>query len=210
MSSSSKDDIRMRVWRELLKRKVALPPFPVYGRIPNFKGAEEAALRLRAIEEYSRAEVVLCNPDSPQRPVREIVLRDGKVLVVATPRLSKGFVAVEGPKDPAYASTIKGFMELGRPVRPGDYEIDVFVAGSVAVDLEGYRLGKGTGYSDIEFKLWSSAGSITDETLRVTTVHDLQVVERVPRDSWDVPVDLILTPTRSVWTAQARRLRRAP
>jgi 5-formyltetrahydrofolate cyclo-ligase len=200
----------MRAWRELLKRGVALPPFPIYGRIPNFKGAEEAALRLRAIEEYSRAEVVLCNPDSPQKPVREIVLRDGKVLVVATPRLSKGFVAVEGPKDPTYASTIKGFMELGRPVRPGDYEIDVFVAGSVAVDLEGYRLGKGTGYSDIEFKLWSSAGSITDETLRVTTVHDLQVVERVPRDSWDVPVDLILTPTRSVWTAQARRLGKAP
>jgi len=156
-----------------LRRGAALPPFPVYGRIPNFKGSEEAALRLRTVEEYSRANVVLCNPDSPQRPVREIVLRDGKVLVVATPRLSRGFVAIEGPKDPAYASTIKGFMELGRPVKPGDYEIDVFVAGSVAVDLEGYRLGKGTGYSDVEFKLWSDAGSITDKTLRVTTVHDL-------------------------------------
>jgi 5-formyltetrahydrofolate cyclo-ligase len=207
---SSKDDIRLRVWRELLRGGVALPPFPIYGRIPNFKGAEKAALRLRAVDEYSRAEVVLCNPDSPQRPVREVALRDGKILIVATPRLSKGFVAVEGPRDPAYASTIRGFMELGKPVKPSDYEVDVFVAGSVAVDLEGYRLGKGTGYSDVEFKLWSSAGSITDRTLRVTTVHDLQVVDRVPRDSWDVPVDLILTPTRSIWTVQAKRLRRTP
>ncbi|MEM0320222.1 MAG: 5-formyltetrahydrofolate cyclo-ligase, partial [Candidatus Nezhaarchaeales archaeon] len=65
-----------------------------------------------------------------------------------------------------------------------------------------------TGYSDVEFKLWLNAGSITDKTLRVTTVHDLQVVDSVPREEWDVPVDLILTPTRTLWTAQATRLSR--
>ncbi|MCS7139531.1 MAG: 5-formyltetrahydrofolate cyclo-ligase [Candidatus Nezhaarchaeota archaeon] len=206
-SISLKDKIRMDVWRAMMEKNVALPPFPIYGRIPNFKGAEEAALKLRSIDEYVEAEVVLCNPDSPQRALREMVLRDGKILIVATPRLSRGFVALHKPKDAAYASTIKGFMELGRPVKPGDYRVDVFVAGSVAVSLEGHRLGKGTGFSDIEYKLWSNAGSITDETLRVTTVHDIQVVYYVPRDEWDVPVDLILTPTRILWTAQAKRFR---
>lgn len=192
----------------MMDEGIALPPLPVYGRIPNFRGAEEAALKLRLIDEYVRADVVLCNPDSPQRPVREVALRDGKVLIVATPRLSRGFVALYKPKDAAYASTIRGLMELGRPVEPGDYEVDVFVAGSVAVSPDGYRLGKGTGYSDLEYRLWSEARSITERTLRVTTVHDVQVVDYVPRDEWDVPVDVILTPTRVLWTAQARRLGR--
>lgn len=205
---SSKDELRARVWRRMMDEGIALPPLPVYGRIPNFRGAEEAALKLRLIDEYVRADVVLCNPDSPQRPVREVALRDGKVLIVATPRLSRGFVALYKPKDAAYASTIRGLMELGRPVEPGDYEVDVFVAGSVAVSPDGYRLGKGTGYSDLEYRLWSEARSITERTLRVTTVHDVQVVDYVPRDEWDVPVDVILTPTRVLWTAQARRLGR--
>ena len=207
-SKSLKDEIRMKVWRALMEKNAALPPFPIYGRIPNFKGADEAARRLRSIKEYIEAEVVLCNPDSPQRPVREMALRDGKMLIVATPRISKGFVMIHKPRDPVHASTIRGFMEMGKPVKPGDYDVDVFVAGSVAVSLEGYRLGKGTGYSDIEYKLWSEAGSITDKTLRVTTVHDLQVVDYIPRDEWDVPVDLILTPTRTLWTVQAKRLKK--
>lgn len=202
----SKKEVRVRIWRKLADEGVALPPYPIYGRIPNFKGADEAAFKLRLIKEYLKAEVVFCNPDSPQRPVREMVLRDGKMLIVASPRLSKGFVMLQNPRDASYASTIKGFMELGRPVKPGDYNVDVFVAGSVAVDLDGYRLGKGTGYSDIEYRLWFEASSITDKTLRVTTVHDLQVVDRVPRSEWDVPVDLILTPTRILWTTQANRL----
>ncbi|MDH5816530.1 MAG: 5-formyltetrahydrofolate cyclo-ligase [Candidatus Nezhaarchaeota archaeon] len=205
---SKKDEIRMMIWKRLMDEGVALPPYPVYGRIPNFKGASEAALKLKQIREYMKAEVVLCNPDSPQRPVREMVIRDGKILIVATPRLSRGFLMLHKLRDAAYASTIRGLIELGKPVKPGDYNVDVFVAGSVAVDLEGYRLGKGTGYSDVEFKLWLNAGSITDKTLRVTTVHDLQVVDSVPREEWDVPVDLILTPTRTLWTAQATRLSR--
>ncbi|MDI9619374.1 MAG: 5-formyltetrahydrofolate cyclo-ligase [Candidatus Nezhaarchaeota archaeon] len=204
MTSESKDDVRLRVWRALVAGGAALPPFPVEGRIPNFKGAGKAAKKLRDISKYVDAEVVLCNPDSPQRPVREVALMDGKTLVVATPRMSKGFLALQGPANPAYASTLRGLMELGKPVKPGDYDVDVFVAGSVAVGLDGYRLGKGTGYSDVEYSAWLKAGSISRNTLKVTTVHDLQVVERVPRDPWDVPVDLILTPTRVIWAKHVK------
>ncbi len=195
-----KDEIRMKVWKSMMEKRAALPPFPIYGRIPNFKGATEAALKLRGLEEYARARVLLCNPDSPQRPVRENALRDGKTLIVATPRLSRGFVVIEKSEEPLYHSTIRGIMERGEPVNPGDYNIDLFIAGSVAVSPEGYRLGKGTAYSDIEYRLWQKAGSINDRTIKITTVHDLQVVDFVPREEWDVPMDLIITPTRTIWT----------
>ncbi|TDA41789.1 MAG: 5-formyltetrahydrofolate cyclo-ligase [Thermoproteota archaeon] len=198
-----KDEIREKIWRMMVEKKVALPPFPVHGRIPNFKGAREAAMRLRNLDEYRKAEVLLCNPDSPQIHVREMALKDGKILVVATPRLSRGFIEVRGQD---VSPTIRGMIERGRPVKPGDHKIDIFVAGSVAVSVEGYRLGKGTGYSDVEFRMWREAGSIDDRTLRVTTVHDIQVVEFVPRDEWDVPVDLISTPTRIIWTKLSKRL----
>ena len=198
-----KDEIREKIWRMMVEKKVALPPFPVHGRIPNFKGAREAAMRLRNLDEYRKAEVLLCNPDSPQIHVREMALKDGKILVVATPRLSRGFIEVRGQD---ISPTIRGMIERGKPVKPGDHKIDIFVAGSVAVSVEGYRLGKGTGYSDAEFRMWREAGSIDDRTLRVTTVHDIQVVEFVPRDEWDVPVDLISTPTRIIWTKLSKKL----
>ncbi|MDH5811226.1 MAG: 5-formyltetrahydrofolate cyclo-ligase [Candidatus Methanomethylicaceae archaeon] len=199
-SKSLKDEIRTKVWRALMEKNAALPPFPIFGRIPNFRGAGEAAERLKSLTNYRSAEAILCNPDSPQRPVREMILRDGKILIVATPRMSKGFMAIERSDDPFYDSTIRGLMERGRPVNPGDYKIDLFIAGSVAVSREGYRLGKGTAYSDTEYNLWKRAGSIDEKTISITTVHDLQVLDYVPRDEWDVPVDLIITPTRTMWT----------
>jgi len=183
-----------------MEENIALPPFPIFGRIPNFRGADEAADRMKRLPVYGKAEVLLCNPDSPQRPVREIALQDGKVLIVATPRLSKGFLAIEKSVNPSYDSTIKGLMERGKAVRPGDYNIDLFIAGSVAVSVEGFRLGKGTAFSDKEYSLWHKAGSIDQRTIRITTVHDLQIIDDIPRDEWDVPVDLIITPTRTIWT----------
>ena len=90
-----KAELRKRIWDLLMQRGVARFPLPVHGRIPNFVGAELAARRLAELGEYERAELVFCNPDSPQRPVREMVLRDGKTLVMATPRLRKGLLVLE-------------------------------------------------------------------------------------------------------------------
>jgi 5-formyltetrahydrofolate cyclo-ligase len=45
-----KKRIRERVWKLLEERGVARFPKPVYGRIPNFEGAEAAAELLRRSE----------------------------------------------------------------------------------------------------------------------------------------------------------------
>jgi len=198
----AKEDIRMRIWRLMEEKGIATFPKPIFQRIPNFIGAEEAAQKLRELREYKAAKVVFCNPDSPQRPVREIALKDDKTVVMATPRLKKGFLQLDPrtiPKDRiSEASTIYGAFKYGRSIEPSKVKIDLFVAGSVAVSLDGGRLGKGKGYSDQEYAIFKSAGSLSPETIVVTTVHDVQIVKKIPRDEWDVPVNIIITSSKVI------------
>lgn len=200
MSKFEKEKVRRYVWNLLETEGVALFPKPIVGRIPNFVGAEKAAELLRTLPEYQKAKTIACNPDSPQRPVRGIALKDGKRVVMATPRLKKGFILLDPTTIPenrlGEAATIRGAFKYGRPVDPSQVKVDLFIAGSVAVSLDGGRLGKGTGYSDQEYAILRSKGAITPDIPVVTTVHDLQVVEEIPKEKWDVPVNLIITPTR--------------
>ena len=204
----AKEDIRMRVWRLMEERGIATFPRPVFHRIPNFVGAEKAAQNLRELPEYKAARVIFCNPDSPQRPVREVALRDGKIVVMATPRLRKGFLLLDPNVIPqnniSRASTIRGAFKHGRFVEPSEVRVDLFVAGSVAVSPDGGRLGKGTGYSDQEYAILKNSGGLTPETPVVTTVHDVQIVEKIPREEWDVSVDILVTPTRVIRVTRGR------
>jgi len=198
----------MRIWRLMEERGIATFPRPVFHRIPNFVGAKKAAQNLRELPEYKTAKVIFCNPDSPQKPVREAALRDGKVVVMATPRLRKGFLLLDPnailQNSISRASTIRGAFKHGRFVEPSTVKVGLFVAGSVAVSPDGGRLGKGTGYSDQEYALLKNSGGLTPETLVVTTVHDVQVVENIPREEWDVTVDVLVTPTRVIRITERR------
>jgi len=184
------------------KKGIACFPKPVFHRIPNFVGAEEAARKLRELSEYKVAKNVFCTPDSPQRPVRKMVLEDSKLLVMATPRLKKGFLMLNPTFVPrnsiSEASTIRGAFKYGRFVKPSEVKVDLFIAGSVAVSQDGGRLGKGRGYSDQEYSVLKDSGSFTPQTLVITTIHDIQIVEKIPTDEWDVPVNIIVTPTRVI------------
>ncbi|MEM0358987.1 MAG: 5-formyltetrahydrofolate cyclo-ligase [Candidatus Hadarchaeales archaeon] len=188
-----KEKIRRRIWKLLEEKGVATFPKPIVGRIPNFLGSERAAELLRSSEIYSRAEVVFVSPDSPQLPVRRMVLEDGKKLIMASPRLKRGFLEIEG--DPSKA-TLSRAMEWGKEVMPWDLKIDLMVEGSVAVDPFGGRVGKGGGFGDLEFAILLETGAIGRETPIATTVHEFQIVENVPMESHDVPVDWIFTPKR--------------
>jgi 5-formyltetrahydrofolate cyclo-ligase len=199
-----KEEVRMRVWCLMEEGGIARFPRPVFHRIPNFVGAEKAASKLGELPEYKAAGAVFCNPDSPQRPVREMTLRDGKILVMATPKLKKGFLKLEPNTIPRTsvprASTIRGAFKHGRFAEPSEVKVDMLVAGSVAVSLDGGRLGKGTGYSDKEYAVLRDSGGLASDVLVVTTVHDVQIVEEIPQDGWDVRVDVIVTPTKIIRT----------
>ncbi len=73
--------------------------------------------------------------------------------------------------------------------------IDLVVCGSVAVNRDGVRIGKGAGYSDIEVALLIEAGLLSDDAKLTTTVHQLQVVEHaLPECEHDFRLDFIVTP----------------
>ena len=201
----TKQALRERVWHLLVARRVARFPFPIEDRIPNFVGAEAAAARAATLLEWRKARRLKCNPDAPQRPVRLRALRDGKIVFMAVPRLRAERCFIE--LDPrrlggrlAEASTIGGATKLGEPVGPDALgTIDLVVAGSVAVNATGRRLGKGGGYSDLEWALARALGVVSARTPVLTTVHELQIVRAaIPVTPHDVPVDLIVTAERVI------------
>ncbi len=197
---AAKQALRERVWRALEEAGEALFP-GAWGRIPNFRGASEAARRLRQLPVWREARVLKCNPDLPQLPLRRSALREGKTVYMAVPRLRNLECFIE--LDPArlgprawQAATIAGAFRYGRPVHPRDLPvIDLVVCGSVAVDRQGGRVGKGGGYSDLEFAIAAHLGKVGPGTTIVTTVHPLQVLdEEVPMLPHDIPLDYIVTP----------------
>jgi 5-formyltetrahydrofolate cyclo-ligase len=204
---SDKANLRAEVWEAI--RVAGAGRFPgIVGRIPNFVGAEAAAERLASTPQWEAATTIKANPDSPQWPVRTRALQDGKTLYMAVPRLASTTpfwrldpdrLAVAARK----ASSIKGAATHGEPVAvDGIGHIDLVVCGSVAVDRAGARLGKGGGFSDLEFAFAVEAGLVSDETVVATTVHPVQLIDRgrIPITEHDFPLDLVVTPDAAIRT----------
>lgn len=209
----AKQPIREKVWA-LLEREGAARFPGARGRIPNFVGAEAAAKRLADLPEWKRARVVKANPDSPQLPVRTGALAEGKLVYMAVPRLTdpKPFLLLDPDRlkvPPRRAASIRGASALGRKVSIEEMRpVDLVICGTVAVNRKGVRVGKGGGFSDLEFALLVEAGLITNETTLVTTVHGLQVLdEELPETDHDFRVNRIVTPDEVI---ACRRTRRPP
>ena len=204
-ASPEKKCIREEIWKEMKQKHIERFPY-AWGRIPNFEGAEKAAQRLAELEEFKKAQTIFVAPDSPQKFVRELVLNQGKVLIMPTPRLKSGFILVEPKKGKEKkASSIKGAFTYGNHVPITKVpEVDFVVQGAVAVDRLGGRLGKGGGYGDREVALLRKHKKIVSIQIAVT-VHDIQVVEKLPQNEWDFTVDIIVTPTQVIRTLQANR-----
>src|SRR5437588_13019385 len=129
--------LRDEIWAALRAAKATRFP-GAEGRIPNFVGAEPAAERLRGTDRWQTAGTVKANPDSPQWPVRQRALEDGKLLFMAVPRLAEAepFFLLD-PEQLAgsarEASSIKGASASARPVGLDRLSpVDLVVAGTVA------------------------------------------------------------------------------
>jgi 5-formyltetrahydrofolate cyclo-ligase len=197
----SKDEVRQDIWRSMDREGVARFP-GAEGRIPNFAGAKGAAERLARHPAWINAQTIKANPDSPQTHARRLALAQGKTLVMAVPRLrdQHPFRLLDprtlGEEELREAATIKGALKHGTVIDLDQVpELDLVLTGSVAVNLKGARLGKGGGFSDLEYALLSEAGRIDRRTLIATTVHPIQILrENLLMTGHDIPLNLIATP----------------
>jgi len=176
-----KGTIRTRVWDRLGAEGIARFPFPPHGRITNFDGAGEAADRAMALPELGDVDAVKANPDAPQLPLRRRLLKNGTTVYMAVPRLGEAacFVRLDPAEisDLDAAPTVSHMGNYGRRVGPDALpELDAIVVGSVAVNDRGERVGKGEGYSDLEYGMLREFELVDDGTPTVTTVHDAQVL----------------------------------
>ncbi|XP_032891698.1 methenyltetrahydrofolate synthase domain-containing protein isoform X1 [Amblyraja radiata] len=205
----TKGDIRQKIWDYMEKNNLANFPRPVHHRIPNFKGAYDACNKIRNLDCYIKAREVKVDPDKPLEGVRLAALQARKTLLVPTPRLRKGlFNKIVPPPGAAkeiirVCSTAQGVKDFSVPVQlDAKVHIDLVVVGSVAVSKNGWRIGKGEGFADLEYAMMVSMGSIDEKTVVVTTVHDCQLLD-IPEelmDNHDLNVDYILTPTQVITT----------
>jgi len=197
----TKDQVRKAVWKAMDREGVSRFP-GAEGRIPNFAGAKLAAERLAGSRVWKRARVIKANPDSPQTHVRRLALEQDKVVVMAVPRLRDAhpFRVLDprklSKKAIREAATIKGALRHGRVVALEEIPvIDFVLCGSVAVNLNGARVGKGGGFSDLEYGILIDEGRIDERTVVATTVHPIQILrENLPAIGHDLPVDMIATP----------------
>jgi 5-formyltetrahydrofolate cyclo-ligase len=160
--STIKNRLRHEIWKHLEEHNLARFPRPVYNRIPNFVGAEKAAIRIRELNEFIMADVLKVNPDAPQAYVRQIVVEEGKTLLMPTPRISAGFLRLDSKcidkQMIRKAVSISGAFKIGQRIPVSKLPtVDLVVAGSVAVSLEGLGRAKGT----VRLNMESSAKAVS-------------------------------------------------
>jgi 5-formyltetrahydrofolate cyclo-ligase len=179
--------------RQILDRRDAAPPEA------RARWSQTALDGVRALDAHRRARVVLgyasFGTELDTRPFLEVVLRDGRALVL--PRVDRA----------ARRLALHHVRDLGGDLRPGTWSIpepiparcpavdpaaiDFVLVPGVAFDPEGGRVGYGAGYYDRLLGAWPEPVPPL-----VAAAFELQVVPAVPVLATDHRVDIVVTESR--------------
>ncbi len=208
---SRRERLRRRIWHLMENEGVLTFPLEVFGRVPNFVGAEQAAELLAQQPEFVQTKVVFVSPDHVLRRVRELVLENGKVLAVSLPRrlarLSKHpLLQITERKAIKSAASIDDFLRYGQPL---SMPVDLAVLSSVVVDRLGNRLTPRQEFGDREWQMLVDNGFVHERTKIATIVHPLQFADDLAK--WvtekDVKAHLIVTPEEVVRVGDGNGIR---
>lgn len=152
------------------------------------------------IHEYVRARGVACyvgkDSEVDTRPLIRRALDSNKRVLV--PVVKKGDIDL-------FFSEIQ---DLGKELAPGSFRIpeprpeflrptsldtvDIIFVPGIAWDKDGYRLGWGRGYFDRVLNV------LPGHVRSIGLSFNLQFVNKVPRDQFDIPVNMVVTESRVI------------
>lgn len=171
--------------------------------IPDFEGSERATDRVVALEAYQNSQFSFITPDNCLADLRRRMIEQGKTFIMSTYGIYRGFVLIRPGMVPdgaaLYASWLDGMEYFAKPVSLAEIaeigKLDFMVTGASAVSAEGIRFGKGHGFFDIEWGMFTDLGLSDESTPVVAVVHDCQLVqEKLNPNATDIIVDYIATP----------------
>ncbi len=125
------------------------------------------------------------------KPIIDDLLQQGKrvFVPVAVPKTKELIVSelksFEDDLEIGHFGVMEPKKDALRPVDPTI--IDLIVVPGVAFDKEGYRVGYGGGYYD------RFIPRLTDQTPKVSLAFEMQLIDKVPTDKYDIPVEYIIT-----------------
>lgn len=199
--------VRQQIWSRL--RDVARPDTRFHLNfaevIPDFDGSERAVERVVALPAYATSRLAFITPDNCLVDLRRRMIADGKPFVMSTYGIYRGFLLIEPgmvpPGAELYAAWLDGMEHFGRPVTLAEIaargRFDFMVTGASAVSADGVRFGKGHGFFDLEWGMFTDLGLVDETTPVVAVVHEVQVVEeKLSPSETDILVDVIATPDR--------------
>lgn len=93
---------------------------------------------------------------------------------------------------PAWYQNRFGIYEHGSIHRVRAHQLDVLFMPLVAFDAEGNRLGMGGGFYDASLAHLRTRNAFRKPKL-IGVAYDFQRVDALPKESWDVPLDAVLT-----------------
>lgn len=201
--------VREQIWEKL--RPVALPDSRFHLNfsevIPDFEGSARATDRIAERDWYKAGGYAFITPDNGLVDLRRRMLEAGKSLVVSSYGIYRGFFLLEPhmvpPGQALYAAWLDGLEHFGQPISLAEIaargRFDFMVTGASAVSTDGVRFGKGHGFFDLEWGMFTEIGIVDESTPVTALVHDVQVVEeKLHPSETDILVDSIATPTRYI------------
>lgn len=209
--------IRQRIWSKL--RDVAKPDTRFHLNfsevIPDFEGSEKATDNIVEMPAYKACKYAFITPDNCLVDLRRRMIEVGIPFVMSTYGIYRGFLYIEPGMVPKgaelYAAWLDGMEHFARPISLAEIakrgRFDLMVTGASAVSMDGVRFGKGHGFFDLEWGMFTELGIADEATPVVAIVHDVQVVEdKLHPSATDILVDYIATPTQTI--AVERRAKR--
>ena len=205
---SSSKTIREKIWTKL--RDVARPDTRFHLNfaevIPDFEGSEAATDHIVEDADYVSSGFAFITPDNCLTDLRRRMIEAGKPFVMSTYGIYRGFVYLDPAHVPEgaalYASWLDGMEHFGTPVTleeiSGIGRFDYLVTGASAVSVNGVRFGKGHGFFDLEWGMFTDLGLVDENTPVHALVHDVQLVDdQLQPSETDILVDKIFTPSRT-------------